>query len=47
MSGNDSVDSITSNFCHNFENPADHNQCNTTRVDIGKKYYTYVVNNCN
>ena len=47
MSGNDSVDSITSNFCHNFENPANHTQCDTTRVDIGKKYYTYVVNNCN
>ena len=47
MSGNDSVDSITSNFCHSFENPANHTQCDTSRVNIGQKYYAYVVNGCN
>lgn len=47
MSGNDSVDSIASNFCHKFENPAEHTQCDTTRVNYARSYYTYVANGCN
>ena len=47
MSGSESVDSIASNFCHNFENPANHTQCDTTRVSYARSYYSYVVNGCN
>lgn len=47
MSGSESVDSVASNFCHNFENPANHTQCNTTRVSYARSYYNYVVNGCN
>lgn len=47
MSGSESVDNIASNFCHNFENPAEHTQCNTTRVNNAKSYYNYVLNGCN
>lgn len=47
MSGSESVDSIASNFCHNFENPANHTQCDTTRVNYARSYYSYVANGCN
>lgn len=47
MSGSESVDSIASNFCHNFENPANHTQCDTTRVSYARSYYSYVANGCN
>ena len=47
MSGSESVDSITSNFCHNFENPTEHTQCDTTRVNNARSYYNYVTNGCN
>ena len=47
MSGSESVDSVASNFCHNFENPANHTQCDTTRVSYARSYYNYVVNGCN
>ncbi len=47
MSGSESVDSIASNFCHNFENPRNHTQCDTTRVSYARAYYNYVVNGCN
>lgn len=47
MSGSESVDSIASNFCHNFENPANHTQCDTTRVSYARSYYSYVTNGCN
>lgn len=47
MSGSESVDSIASNFCHNFENPANHTQCDTTRVSYARSYYSYVANECN
>lgn len=47
MSGSESVESIASNFCHNFENPANHTQCDTTRVSYARSYYSYVVNECN
>lgn len=47
MSGSESVDSITSNFCHNFENPTEHTQCDTTRVNTARAYYNYVMNGCN
>ena len=46
MSGSESVDSIASNFCHNFENPTNHTQCNTTRVNSARAYYNYVQNGC-
>lgn len=47
ISGSESVDSIASNFCHNFENPANHTQCDTTRVSYARSYYSYVANGCN
>ena len=47
MSGSESVDSIASNFCHNFENPANHTQCDTTRVSYARSYYSYVAYECN
>ena len=47
MSGSESVESIASNFCHNFENPANHTQCDTTRVSYARSYYSYVANECN
>lgn len=47
MSGSESVDSIASNFCHNFENPANHTQCDNTRVSYARSYYSYVANGCN
>lgn len=47
MSGSESVESIASNFCHNFENPANHTQCDTTRASYARSYYSYVVNECN
>ena len=47
MSGSESVDSIASNFCHNFENTANHTQCDTTRVSYARSYYSYVANGCN
>ena len=47
MTGNASVDYIASNFCHSFENPYEHTQCDTTRVNYAKSYYNYVINGCN
>lgn len=47
MSGSESVESIASNFCHNFENPANHTQCDTTRASYARSYYSYVANECN
>lgn len=46
MSGSDSVSSIASSFCHNFENPYDHGQCDSTRVSSALGYYSYVEGGC-
>lgn len=47
MTGNDSASSIGANFCHNFENPANHTQCDTTRSNLAQNYLTYITNGCN
>lgn len=47
MTGNANVSAIASNFCHNFENPLVHSQCDGSRVDVALQYYTYVKNGCN
>lgn len=47
MSGNDSANSIGATFCHSFENPSDHNQCDNERANNANAYYSYVINGCN
>ena len=47
MSGNDSASNIAATFCHSFENPYEHTQCDTTRANNANAYYTYVNNGCN
>lgn len=46
MTGSESTESIASNFCHNFENPYDHTQCDTTRANSALSYYSYVESGC-
>ncbi len=47
MSGNDSASSIGATFCHSFENPREHNQCDNERANNASAYYSYVINGCN
>lgn len=46
MTGSETTESIAANFCHNYENPYDHNQCNTSRVTSALNYYSYVESGC-
>ena len=46
MSGNDNASNISATFCHSFENPSDHTQCDTTRANNANAYYSYVSNGC-
>ena len=46
MSGNESASSIGATFCHSFENPSNHIQCDTTRANNANAYYTYVASGC-
>ena len=47
MSGNDSASSISATFCHSFENPSNHSQCDNERANNANAYYSYVINGCN
>ena len=47
VSGNSSASEVASKFCHNFENPRDHSQCDTTRPNLAQNYMSYVNNGCN
>lgn len=46
MSGNDNASNISATFCHSFENPSNHTQCDTTRANNANAYYSYVSNGC-
>mgnify|MGYP002517749522 FL=1 len=46
MSGNESASDIGATFCHSFENPKNHTQCDTTRANNANAYYTYVASGC-